>query len=138
MLKVPASRGNDPAHARLLPDPARVSGHLEARKQIRVACHAAGLGFADAVCPVRTCKGRPLLHELPPDHHLAVYTALESLRDALARFQIQSALPGDAVADRLKIEVRDIVCKRHSQLHDERDRRNGDHHWNAPHGRSFM
>jgi hypothetical protein len=58
--------------------------------------------------------------------------------DALTWFQIQGALPGDAVADRLNIEARDVVCKRHGQRYDQRQRRNGNHHWNAPRWRAFM
>jgi hypothetical protein len=46
-------------------------------------------------------------------------------------FQIEPTLLGNAVADGFKLEVGHVVSDRNGQLHDKRQRRNGDHHLSA-------
>ena len=124
-------RGAHPLDPRLLANLTHVAGHLQARQQIRIAWHVACVGFADAICPIRSFECRPLLHELIPNGRLTFHTAREILSYALIWFQIEPTLLGNAVADGFKLEVGHVVSDRNGQLHDKRQRRNGDHHLSA-------
>ena len=73
------------------------------------------------------CRTTRLSHR-----RLALNTVLEILARAPVRLQSQSALLGDAAADRLQVEARDIVRDRDGELHRKCQRRDGNDRGKSP------